>query len=53
MTLTLRDRLIQFALANRAQIRLACLFLAFWLVWAQASNVSQFFTGFFDGMSGR
>ena len=53
MTLTLRDKILGYARTNAAQVRIVCFLLSFWLVWVQAPNISRFFAGFFDGMSGR
>ncbi|ALN63488.1 hypothetical protein GLA29479_2622 [Lysobacter antibioticus] len=53
MSLTLRDKVLGHIRANGAQVRIVCFLLSFWLVWAQASNISRFFAGFLDGMSGR
>jgi len=53
MKLILYDKGPGHRRADGAQVRSACFLLGFWLTWAQASNISRFFAGFLDGMSGR
>ncbi len=46
-----RTRITTYIRTHKAETRLLCFLVAFALVWSQADNFRDLFTGFFDGFS--